>query len=760
MTLGKARQIDIDGLSNPAELWRDEWGIPHIRAQTQDDAFTALGFAHAEDRLWQMDLMRRKAYGRWAEWRGEAAVPGDMLARRLGGEMAAKRDFEALNGEARAMLIGYAKGVNAFIRRREYPVEYALLKESPEIWRPWDSIAVMRQIGFLMGSVWLKLFRAAALPAIGPDLAMALRYDDAGEDDLCIPPGTHGRRIEADLAALQPAIRELLELGEPDLTGGGSNNWALSGHVTGTGRPILMGDPHRELEVPAIYVQAHIACDRFDAVGICVPGVPGFPHVAHNGKVAWCVTHAFMDIHDLFIERFRADGKEVLFRESWQPTRRRTERIKVRGSDAVDVEILETAHGPVVVGDPKTGCGLVLRSVQFADTDTSFNCLPRMLTSPDVQTLFDAVDEWGLIDHNLVAADTRGQIGHRVRAKVPARGRVNGWLPVPGWTGEYEWNGMIAASDMPRVIDPPEHRIVTANNRVVSDTEQHYFCTDCHPPHRARRIAQLIDGLARPTIKEMEPIYGDYLSAPALLFKNRLQTLSFEGAAEDVRQAIVAWDGRMTASSHAAACYAELRLALTKIVAVESGLSKADCTPGKTLLTKSAILTHFWWVVPSLLRADDKRWLGGKTWEAVLRQAAEEVAGTATALSWGELHAPDLQHPLSPVFPEAAETLNVRSAVVGGDNDTVFATGLNAGEGFEVKYSALVRHSFDVGAWENSRWIVFQGSSGVPGNRHRSDQNELWASCASIPMLYDWSSIEGRSSLQHLEPAGDSHVGS
>lgn len=741
----------IDGLGSPVEVWRDQWGIPHIRAETQADVFAGLGYAHAQDRLWQMDMLRRRARGRWAEWRGSEAVAADRLARRLGGEAGFRRDYEALNGEAREMLDRYAAGVNAFIRAGRFPFEYGLLQEEPELWRPWDSIAVMKQISFLMGSVWLKLFRAAALPVVGPEATMALRYDDGGKDLFCIPPGAAGQRVQADLAAVQPAIVELMALAKPDLTGGGSNNWAVSGKMTATGRPALMGDPHRELDTPTIYTQAHIACDAFDAVGLTVPGVPGFPHVAHNDTVAWCVTHAFMDIHDLFLEQFRANGAEARFGDDWEPTRRRTETIEVRGGVSVSVDIVETRHGPVIAGDPGSGTGLVLRSVQFAETDTSFNCLPRMLKTGSVAALFDAVDEWGLVDHNLVAADTEGHIGHRVRAKVPRRPRANGWLPVPGWTGAHEWDGMIPSRELPRAIDPSGQRIITANNRVVSDSAELYLCTDCHPPHRASRIASRLDELSSLSIETMEPIYADILSIPALLFRDKLRALRFEGAAEGLRNGIAGWDGRMEAESTQATAYARLRLALTQIVADRSGLSGVVCTPETTLLGQTAMLTHLWWVVPTLLRENDARWLNGIGWDEALRLAAIEAASEAPA-RWGNVHAPVTQHPLSALFPEAASMLDTGSVTVGGDNDTVFATGLQAGEGLATRYSALARHVFDVGAWDNCRWIVFQGASGEPEHPHRSDQNEDWGRCKTVPMLYRWQTIESVAVLERLMP--------
>jgi penicillin G amidase len=744
--------LAIEGLSQPLQLWRDAWGIPHIKANNERDVFIGLGYAHAQDRLWQMDMLRRRGYGRWAEWRGTEAIEADRLARRLGGESVARRDYDALGKDARTMLDSYTIGVNAFIALAKFPVEYALLEARPEAWRPWDSIAAMRQIGFLMGSFWLKLFRAAALPAIGADAAAKLRYDDGGQDLLCIPQGVENQRWEAALAELRPAIAALLDGAAPDLTGGGSNNWAISGDISATGRPILMGDPHRELEVPSMYAQAHIACDAFDAIGLTVPGVPAFPHVAHNGHVAWCVTHAFVDIHDLYIERFRDHGRQSLFRDQWEPVKRRVEQIHVRGSESVDVEVLETRHGPVIAGDPASGTALVLRSVQFAESDVSFDCLPRVLKSKTVPELFASVDDWGLIDHNLVAADTAGHIGHRVRGKVPARPRSNGWLPVPGWTGEYEWQGMLPPNAMPVSIDPPDNRIITANNRVVANDSGPYLCTDCHPPHRARRIAARLDALDSLSAETMQPIFEDLQSIPALLFRDRLRELTFRGKAEDLRRGIAAWNGEMTLDSTIAASYARFRLALTDLVFEASHLAEAHGSLTGNLMGPSAMLTHLWWVVPTLLRNNDETLLGGQTWRDLLEAAMEQTAKADTTERWADVHAPVLQHPLSPVFPDAASRLNIGCAPIGGDNDTVFATGYIAGEGLATKYSALARYVFDVGAWDNSRWIVFQGASGQPGDAHRGDQNELWATCTTIPMLYAWSIIEEIASRTDLNP--------
>lgn len=740
----------LQGPEARISIYRDEYGIPHIRAKNSWDCFWALGYAHAQDRMWHMDFQRRKALGRSAEWLGPDGLEADKLARRLNSAAAAQRDYAALGSTAKDMLNAYARGVNSYIDLGIKEKEYELLGESPERWESWHSIAVMRQIGLLMGSFWMKLFRAAMLPYVGAENVTKLRYDDGGIDLLCIPGSIESERLISTLDELRPSIEALLATQSPDLTGGGSNNWAISGHLTSTGRPILMGDPHRELELPTMYSQAHIACDDYDVIGLTVPGVPGFPHVAHNGNVAWCVTHAFVDIHDLYVEKFRSEGKEVLFKDEWHEVRSRLETIKVRGKADESIECLETSHGPVILGNPADGSAITLRSVQFFETDNSFDCLPEMMRVASVEQLYKAVHPWGLIDHNLVAADTHGTIGHRVRAKVPQRSSVNGWLPVPGWTGGFEWQGMVAPFDMPESINPSAGSIVTANNRVVDDRNGLYLCTDCHPPHRARRIRELLASKKQLSISSMSDIYMDVATKPGLLFQemaNRQPTVV--GPAKAMLEDLRAWNGEMTVNAPAAVAYSKLRLSVTKVVAEILEIGNRE----SKLMHSNALLDHLWWIVPSLLRSADESLLKGKSWDDVFRIAIDRVGNEMDEGNWAEQHAPVLHHSLSKVFPDESAALDMRCALVGGDNDTVFATGYSASQGFQTKYSALARTSFDVGNWENCEWVVFQGASGRIGDVNRTNQNGLWAEGKTVRMRYDWSLIAQRCAVEHIDPA-------
>jgi len=722
-----------------ADIWRDAWGIPHIKARTRDQAFAALGFAHARDRLWQMEALLRRGTGRYAEWLGKSAVSADILARQVDTAGASRRDFELVGAETRAMLESYARGVNAFIATGRRPIEYKLLGAEPGEWLPWHSIAVMRQIGFLMGSVWWKLWRAAALPIVAVEAAAKLRFEDSGNELLCLPPGLEKGPYRAALEQLAAGAAALLEVAAPDATGGGSNNWALAPERTATGRPLVAGDPHRVLEMPNMYAQLHIACDEFDVIGLTVPGVPGFPHFGHNDKVAWCVTHAFVDIHDLYVERFSPDGNTYLFQGQWQPVRRRREEIVVRGEAPVAVDVAETRHGPLIVGDPAKGWGLALRSMQFSEPDRSFDALLPMMRAGSVESLYEATREWGLIDHNLVAGDIAGKIGYRVRAKVPRRPSSNGWLPVPGWSGEHEWDGIVDWSRMPAAIDPPGGAIVTANNRVAENGED-YLCTDAMPPHRARRVWRRLEALTSPTVEDMAAIHRDIETTPGIELRDRLRGLAATGKAAAVRDLILGWDGRMAADSLGATAYNATRLALTKLVAVRSGLAAVAQTPYARVAPGLIPENQLWWTVLGLLRADDRSLLGGASWDELLVEALIEAAKSPLS-EWGAAHLPRLTHPLSALFPEQSAALDRVSAPVGGDNDTVFATGCSASVGARAVYGSLSRYVFDVGAWENCRWIVFHGVSGEPGDKWHMNQNAAWAAGEMIPMLYDWGNI-------------------
>jgi penicillin amidase len=292
---------------------------------------------------------------------------------------------------------------------------------------------------------------------------------------------------------------------------------------------------------------------------------------------------------------------------------------------------------------------------------------------------------------------------------------------------------------------------VTANNRVVTaipDTGD-YFCTDTHPPYRARRIEQLITALGPASPQDMAAIHRDDLSAPARLFQAALADVRPAGAAaRAVRDIVLGWDARMSPGSNGAAGYARLRWALARIVAARSGLAAAG--PRQLPGSVSAV-SHLWWVLPALLRSNDLAFTGGSTWGELLAEALEEISGEPADIPWQRLHTAALTHPLTPLLPGAPPALSPPGAGVGGDNETVWANGCRAESGTAAVYGAVARYVFDVGNWDNCTWIVPGGASGDPASPHYTDQHQAWSRCELIPMRYDWDTIAADPQLT-LEP--------
>jgi penicillin amidase len=394
-----------------------------------------------------------------------------------------------------------------------------------------------------------------------------------------------------------------------------------------------------------------------------------------------------------------------------------------------------------------------LRSVQFAVPDKSFDCMLPMLRAGSVAQLFEATRGFGLMDHNVVAGDIHGHIGHHVRALVPSRPRANGWLPVPGWSGEYEWNGMVSHDDMPSVIDPPSGKIVTANNRIVPGEREPYISTDTMPPHRSRRILQRLDQIDKAAPEQMASIHRDMISIPGTEIRERLRLVTPPAGAEELHRLILGWNGEMKDESRAAAAYAVLRFELTKLAVKKIGLQVAAESPFARVTPGIVPENQFWGTLPQLLRANDESLLAGATWNGLLQQALSAAALVLPNETWGALHTPPLKHPLSTAFPEYAAMLDKNCATISGDNDTVLQSGYAAKNGWRAVSSALSRYVFDVGAWDNCQWIVFHGASGHPASPSYLNQNAIWARGEMVPMLYNWNTI-GKSATSHQELSG------
>ena len=400
-------KLSLKGLGASVEVYRDGYGIPHIKAATERDAFFAQGFVTAQDRLWHMDYDRRRGMGRWAEVVGPQALEQDKLMRRFRLEASARADYGAVSERTRKMFDAYAEGVNAFIETQaldngSLPVEYRIAGISPEPWQPWDGLVAYKVRHILMGVFESKIWRAQAVQKLGPEKAASLIPGYEPGQLVILPPG------EAYDGPLGNCLQELQDgaAALSYMTAGGSNSWVVSGSRTASGKPILAGDSHRALDTPNVYYQNHITCPEFDVVGLSFPGVPGFPHFGHNAWVSWCVTHLGADYQDLYVERFkpadvaRGGGRDInapdyyLYKGQWLRAESHRETIKVKGEDDVTITVPVTRHGPVISGSPEQGSGVAFRYTATEGPSDWPDSLWKMLLAKDSDELIESMRQW------------------------------------------------------------------------------------------------------------------------------------------------------------------------------------------------------------------------------------------------------------------------------------------------------------------------------------------------------------------------------
>ncbi len=754
-------RLEVDGLEGTATIARDRYGIPHIRAAATADAWFAMGFASAQDRLFQMDYDRRRATGRWAEIAGQRALPADVLARRLSLMAAARADLEVMSDEVRAAFGHYAAGVNAVIASGPVPLECSVLGYQPEPWEPWHSVAAFKVRHVLMGLWQHKLAQAMILARSGRDALLRLDTRVPLGAALTAPSGERLSRLVAEAAdeisAVEPYLGFLAEA-EP-----GSNAWAVAGHRTPHGAAVICNDSHRALDTPNVYWQCHVTCDEFDVIGATFPGLPGFPHFGHNGRVAWAITHATADTQDLYVEWFdTAQPGRYRTPDGWASAERRSESISVRGADPVEIEVWRTRHGPVVHGDPRRGLALALRYTATDGPGRGFEALPAMLAARGVSELIEAQRDWVDPVNNLLAADVEGRIAYQARGRLPVRSSPSHRrLPVPGWTGADEWTAMVPFEQMPRVVDPHVGYLLTANN-VICDGDEPYISYSFADPFRAERIRQRLARPGRLDRDDLADLQGDVTSVAATWTAATVaghEPFPADDPAEAARTMLAGWDGELRRDSPEALLYGCFRRVLVEqLYRPAAGPATwewmlSEAVPATGVVIRRSSGRELWEYLggptppEGTARAEGSApgGAGGEIPE-VLRAALREAWADACAMAgpdprswrWGEHHRLVPSHPLSSLAIAWPVEMQAGAVQMGGDGDTVQAAsyGWRRRTPFHVTGLSVYRQVVDLADPPAAEWVIPGGASGDPRSPHFADQLGPWADHGRIAMLY------------------------
>ncbi len=692
------------------EIFRDPWGIPHLRADGAIGLARLQGRVTARDRAWQVEVERHRAQGTSAAFLGPEALPWDRFARRARLTDTARRCFTALereDPETAEWVRAYVTGVNEALESAGTATapEFGRAGISPGRWEPWTPLAVWLGAHILFAGFPAKLWREHITTRLGAG-AVGLFAADG--------PGTSG-----------------------------SNGWLVAGERTVTGHAVIAGDPHRFIEDPGVYQQIRLSCPEFDVVGLAVPGVPGIAHFGHTGTVAWAITNAMADYQDLYRERLRRTGAgvEALGPDgTWRRAARHTETIEVAGEEPVEVEVVETDRGPVVIGGPEglddgvtepggPPLAVALRYPPRVTADLGFGALLPLLRARRVADVDRAADRWAEPVNVIMAADTDGATLHRVAGRVPVRAGANRTRIVPAWEPEYAWQGW---------HEPPRDGLtdgvaVMANQRGPSAPLGVEFA----PPHRAERIGTLLGRRSRWSAADMAAIHTDTHLASAAPLLDHLAALGAEGLtgpAAALRDRLLHWDRHMDADSADAAAFAAVRTALVRRLAAHPALAAAATPPPYPEVFRPwlALLPRVGYALEHLLVAED---LFGIDRPAAVRAALEEVAAEPPAGTWGDTHRLAPWRALPPSgTPDDEPGLS-------GDHDCVLCTSPVPGLTDLAARGPAARYVWDLARREDSRWVVPHGASGVPGSPHHRDQQPLWLAGDLAPVLTDWAQL-------------------
>lgn len=680
-----------------AEVFRDDLGIPHIRAADIGDLAEAQGEVTARDRGWQIEVDRLRTSGRLSELIGDAGVSWDVFARRARLDDTARRAFDALDPETAEFVRRYVTGVrHGMIAVGCRAAEFAELdrvfgdQRPLEAWEDHDPLGVLHVAHVLFSPFPVVLWRQHVADTLGDEwVDLFAGYGDAGDEIL-------------------PTS--------------GSNAWAIHGSRTESGMPLLAGDPHRIFELPGVYQQIRLACDEFDVVGLAFPGVPGVPHFGHAGAAAWGVTNAMAHSVEIFRERLRptAEGYDALGPDGWRRADVRRSTVLVRGGTAVDVEAIETERGTVVTDLREQDGALVgwsIRTPARTNHDLGASALLALLRARTAEDVVDAFGAWVDPVNRVLAADTTGTVLAATVGVAPDLARDARRLPLDAAThrpsADRATVAAIAVTDV--AVDANERP-----ERAEIDLGYAY-----PPPHRASRIRALLEELRPGTPDAFTEIWGDTASGSVSALRDRLP-----GAAD-----LHDWDERMDAASLAAGRFAAWRSGLVRRVSEHPVLAPLHAPHGFGHVFQP------WLTVGAQVAAALPRLLIHPAIAAdAPRMSAEAWEEATAAPAWGSTHRLLPLHALADV-PGAVAPVTGLDTAVSGDGDTVRCTGSTPGTTDRSWRGSVARWAWDLADRAGSLWSVPFGASGIPTSPHFADQLAGWADARPTRVTTDWANL-------------------
>jgi len=746
-------RVAVSGAKAEIELLRDAHGVPHIFAHSEADAYFGLGYAHAQDRLFQIELQQRMATGRLAELLGSDALGSDRLFRTLGLREHAELSWRGLDDAARSAATAYAAGYNAALDAGASAPELLAFAASPSRLQPVDCLIIFKLVAWKLSGNMLRELENHLL-ARKFSFAEIARLSPAvpGDAEHAWPSREEG--LNTDSAWLDDAARLLLQhTPAAPASATGSNAWVVTGEHSETGKPLLANDPHLDLSAPAVWYLAHLHAPGLNVIGASLPGTPGV-WLGRNDHVAWGITNTGSDTQDLYIERLTAaDARRVMTPEGSEVMSERREQIRVRGGATVELIARATRHGPVVSdANPEVQQGLIAAHAGYVlalawtglmAPDHSLQFAIKAAKAKSAADLLTAAADVRSPQQNLLYADDAGAVGLKAIGRLPLRAADNavlGRLPIPGWDARYDWQGEVPFEALPEQAPAQAGRVLNANDRITAADYPHWVTSEWELPFRAERIAQLLDDAPKHSLASFARMQSDVHNRLAEQLMPEL--LARLGAAAGDHPDVVAmlrrWDFSMAADRPEALVFQVWLSDLGERLYPRDYYDVRPSADPRVLL--------------SMLRGEQEmaRYCGPQLQRDCDRHVAESFSETVATLRarygteladwrWGEHNRAWFEHPLFAGTPGLDRLVDLKLAR-GGSSETIDLSGASydadSGEYLTTTGPSL-RALYDLAEPERSRFIVAPGQSGNPLSSRYRDLAGRWQRGEYVPMVTD-----------------------
>ena len=729
-------EIAGDKVITGATIIRDKNAIPHIYADNTHDLYFALGYAQAQDRLFQMDFYRRVANGRISEILGKDLLDADKYLRTMGFVRTAHKQEAALSDHTKKMVEGFTDGINHYINTKPLPIEFKLLGYKPETWKPIDSIAIGNLLTFQLASGAYKneLFNYLAYQKLGKEKA-GLLLPVYPIDAVPIMEKSE-IQVETKLTKASYEFLETFALREF-----ASNNWVIAGKRTESGKPLLCEDSHEEgPELPTQWHMVHLSGPGIDTIGAMFPGTPVFIW-GRNRHIAWGVTNFSLDNQDLYIEKLNPENSgQVMFNGKWVDMKIIKERINYKDGKKMsskDIEVRITPHGPII-NDIEEGLGETLVSIKRVEAEpfSVSDAFYGVSTATDWKEFRNALSIYGAGPQHFVYADVKGNIGYTGAGKCPFRSDSNGLLPKPGWDGRHEWKGYYPFGKMPVEFNPEKGFIVTANNNPVKGRYPIPLSENWEAPYRAERITELIESKSRLKPKDMAEMQLDVKSNMATRLVPVFTKILNASAKKDeipYLDELLKWDFQTKAESTGASIY-EVMVTRVKHEIFHDEMGDklfekfvSDKTTSTNLMV-DVILNKPDYMLLDNAETNQKETLNGAV-QSSFRYAVsflrDKFGSDVCKWHWGDLHQIEFSHVfgqekmLRPIF-------NFGPYPFGGDEQTINRGGYDVNKPYKVNITASIRYIIDFGNLDNSQAVLSTGQCAQLLSRYRTDMSKMF----------------------------------